>query len=344
MPGRAQRGAGTGSARHTCWVSARLAASGWPRPGAQPSRVRPPPHPACAGTATRLRFFGRCGGFQARSECGCLPPTPLLAKGPRASGLCVHGRAPLPSEPAWSLPAGLCHRLARESRPSVHLPVFHVDVSAPCLSPGFMWKISAWTPPCLSKCSRREGAHKCPHSLGAWEEGGSGCASPEGQSTCSAAVEVAGQHLPAVCCWAEAGDRMAGGPPEWSPGVGNGASRGRYPTAPLEWWPEGGNKDRTVVPVWGQGTQAMLGPRLPPAWAAFADPAPQALRRAEGSAQAPVLSWEGAPAAQAHSCLVATQRGLLIAVTAAGPSVGTARDVEAGPHAGRRSPSRVSLL
>lgn len=58
----------------------------------------------------------------------------------------VHGTSPLPPEPPC-LPVPAWPGVQALVRPSVS----HVDVSTR-LSPGFLWRISAWTRPCLSKC------------------------------------------------------------------------------------------------------------------------------------------------------------------------------------------------
>lgn len=126
------------------------------------------------------------------------------------------------------------------------------------------------------------------HPSGPWEEGSSGCASPEGESSLPAPPALqpegrSGVWWPAPRCSVLLG--LAGGTrlgKGWwvHPGVEcrsrKWAVQRQIPHGPLQWWPEGRIEE---PPPWClyEDRQADDGwhPRLQPTWAAFAG---QALR------------------------------------------------------------------
>lgn len=206
--------------------------------------------------------------------------------------MCVHGRT-VPSSlgPCLEPPCLPVPPPGPGGQAPVHQLIFHIDLSAPCLSPGFMWKISAWTPLCLSKCSAGEGTHKCPRTPA---DPGRRAAqavlalreSPVSlhHQPCSprAGVGCGGQHPPAVYCWAWRVGQGWGQDGGCSPGVEcrsrKWAVQRQIPHGPLQWWPEGRIEE---PPPWClyEDRQADDGwhPQLQPTWAAFAGPGPQVL-------------------------------------------------------------------
>lgn len=162
------------------------------------------------------------GGACARPRVLCCfsalraGPAPPRQHWPRLAwpGLGLHracARArPLPPEPAcWPVPAW-----PRVQASSVHP---RVDVS-PCLSPGFLWRISAWTRPCLSKCPEGRGRR-------------GGRQDPEGLRRVSSLAEgarCAGQHLFASVAASGQGLRLGRhscSGPTWALAVASGLRR-----------------------------------------------------------------------------------------------------------------------
>ena len=132
---------------------------------------------------------------------------------------------------------------------SIHLPRGR-DLL--CLSPGFTWKISAWTPLCLSNClwgGAVSGMDRCPHTPSSpWEEGAQTLPAVGKTPVCPAplALQLARswhEVPPATTSWQTGAASLGNdlrtgqwdscGSPGRSPGVGNRAIWRRRPTAPL---------------------------------------------------------------------------------------------------------------
>lgn len=153
--------------------------------------------------------------------------------------------------------------LVWESTPSICPSVFHVDVSTPCLSPGFMWKISAWTLPCLSKFSAGGavvGTDKCPRTPGgrAAQAPPAQWASPLPSTTClTAGREWVWWGWPPPSCtgrchWAWAAGLSLGAGQRGSPGEEPSGRRWGYAEAdtpqPLQEWPQSSGVARRWEP------------------------------------------------------------------------------------------------
>lgn len=195
--------------------------------------MRAPPARLAEDCSFRAVACGlRCGPRPRRPGVACAASPGTEGAGPGQSPpadtctvpgvrrACV-GAPPRPADRARA-PLLACAAARPGAQAPRHRRVSHVDMSTPRLPPGLTRNISAWTPPCLSKCSAGGGRSGQTVPSDRRTPGGErrGLRRPWGTGRRGGGAGCGWPAPPCSCCWVGVGLRR---PPGEGPGYRDGA-------------------------------------------------------------------------------------------------------------------------